>query len=67
MSDRDFVSRQEEPVNKDNAAGNRTHLIGRGMAARGWLTDNEPVHVEGRTDRIAGLIHEHCCKSRDDA
>lgn len=45
MSDRNFISRQEEPMNKDN----------------------ERVHVEGRTDRIAGPIHEHLCKTRDDA
>jgi uncharacterized protein YjbJ (UPF0337 family) len=69
--DCDSVSRQERSINNENAgenaAGKRMQWIGEAKAACGELTDNELSQVEGRTDRLAGLIQERCGKTRDDA
>lgn len=58
-------------MNNDNAAENTagkwTQRIGEAKATWGELTDNELIHVGGRTDRLAGLIQERYGKTRDDA
>lgn len=51
----------------ENAAGKRMQWIGEAKAAWGKLTDNELSQVEGRTDRLAGLIQKRDGKTRNDA
>ncbi|WP_027817291.1 CsbD family protein [Paraburkholderia bannensis] len=54
-------------MNNDIAAGKWKQLIGKAKAAWGELTDDELTKVEGRADRIAGLIQERYGKTRDEA
>ena len=54
-------------MNNDIAAGKWKQLLGKAKTAWGKLTDDELAKVEGRAERLVGLIQERYGKTRDKA
>ncbi|WP_322056554.1 CsbD family protein [Paraburkholderia sp. J63] len=54
-------------MNNDIAAGTWKQLLGTARTAWGKLTDDELVKVEGRAERLVGLIQERYGRTRDEA
>ena len=53
-------------MNWDQVEGNWTQMKGKGKEAWGDLTDSDIKKIEGKRDRLAGVLQERYGKKKDE-